>query len=158
MKIQLGFLLTDCAPGRYGIECEKWCPDCENGGLCHPRTGSCMCAPGFNGTSCQTGNNQSQFTTWYNPIQHILHLVAYAPSGQVMRTTHLHVRLRLVSSSLPQSRLGEDGSGRFEWLHKTSTVPVPPEHRNLPTTFSYELYHGYFFIFHLVPKFFKIIL
>ncbi|KAK3873550.1 hypothetical protein Pcinc_021450 [Petrolisthes cinctipes] len=53
--------VQDCAPGKYGTKCEEWCPDCENGGLCHPQTGSCLCAPGFQGTTCQNACENGYF-------------------------------------------------------------------------------------------------
>ncbi|KAK4315072.1 hypothetical protein Pmani_013686 [Petrolisthes manimaculis] len=53
--------VQDCTPGKYGTKCEEWCPDCENGGLCHPQTGSCLCAPGFQGTTCQNACEKGYF-------------------------------------------------------------------------------------------------
>ncbi|XP_042870403.1 receptor-type tyrosine-protein phosphatase S-like [Penaeus japonicus] len=54
-------VVRDCAAGRFGWDCESWCPDCENGGVCHPRTGTCMCPPGYMGPTCQDACRPSTF-------------------------------------------------------------------------------------------------
>ncbi|XP_047493150.1 uncharacterized protein LOC125041850 isoform X2 [Penaeus chinensis] len=53
--------VRDCEAGRYGWNCESWCPDCENGGICHPRTGTCICPPGYMGPTCQIVCSQGRF-------------------------------------------------------------------------------------------------
>ncbi|ROT67998.1 putative angiopoietin-1 receptor [Penaeus vannamei] len=54
-------VVRDCEAGRYGWNCESWCPDCENGGICHPRTGACICPPGYSGPTCQSACPQNKF-------------------------------------------------------------------------------------------------
>ncbi|XP_069171306.1 receptor-type tyrosine-protein phosphatase mu isoform X3 [Procambarus clarkii] len=47
-------LVRECPAGRYGKGCNKWCPDCMYGGVCHPVTGECICPPYLSGDRCQT--------------------------------------------------------------------------------------------------------
>ncbi|XP_037786419.1 tyrosine-protein kinase receptor Tie-1-like [Penaeus monodon] len=53
--------VRDCEADRYGWNCESWCPDCENGGICHPLTGTCICPPGYSGSTCQTACSKGKF-------------------------------------------------------------------------------------------------
>lgn len=53
--IQLNIYFLACPEGKYGTLCNKDCPECHNGGLCHDITGTCICAPGFNGSNCEKG-------------------------------------------------------------------------------------------------------
>ncbi|XP_078616749.1 uncharacterized protein LOC144885021 isoform X1 [Branchiostoma floridae x Branchiostoma japonicum] len=46
-------LVRACPVGLWGDECSMKCPTCFNGGVCHPRTGVCVCPPGFNGPICE---------------------------------------------------------------------------------------------------------
>lgn len=46
-------MIRDCEEGKYGVNCNSRCPQCEHGGLCHTQTGSCVCPPGFIGDRCQ---------------------------------------------------------------------------------------------------------
>ncbi|XP_042242748.1 receptor-type tyrosine-protein phosphatase U-like [Homarus americanus] len=46
-------IVRDCESEYYGANCQSRCPDCENGGICHAVTGSCVCPPGFHGPTCQ---------------------------------------------------------------------------------------------------------
>lgn len=41
-----------CPEGFWGANCSNTCT-CKNGGTCVPESGSCVCAPGFRGPSCQ---------------------------------------------------------------------------------------------------------
>ncbi|XP_069185368.1 angiopoietin-1 receptor-like [Procambarus clarkii] len=46
-------IVRECESDRYGPKCQSWCPDCQNGGICHAVIGTCVCAPGYNGATCQ---------------------------------------------------------------------------------------------------------
>ena len=41
-----------CPEGFWGANCSNACA-CRNGGTCIPKTGNCICAPGFRGPFCQ---------------------------------------------------------------------------------------------------------
>eukprot|EP00058_Branchiostoma_floridae_P001874 XP_002587362.1 hypothetical protein BRAFLDRAFT_231364 [Branchiostoma floridae] len=43
---------SGCPAGKWGGGCDRDCPDCENGGVCNPSDGRCMCPPGFMGDTC----------------------------------------------------------------------------------------------------------
>ena len=45
---------TACSQEKYGADCAQDCP-CLNNGTCDRFTGSCSCAAGFYGHSCQHG-------------------------------------------------------------------------------------------------------
>ncbi|XP_069185096.1 receptor-type tyrosine-protein phosphatase S isoform X1 [Procambarus clarkii] len=49
----LHLIVRECESDRYGPQCQSWCPDCQNGGICHAVTGTCVCAPGYSGPTCQ---------------------------------------------------------------------------------------------------------
>lgn len=49
------FLLAACPGRKWGQDCNKDCPECLNGGVCHDGSGDCICPPGFMGTRCETG-------------------------------------------------------------------------------------------------------
>ncbi|CAH1243163.1 TIE1 [Branchiostoma lanceolatum] len=41
--------------GKWGLpQCQSICPVCNNGGVCDPETGRCICTPGFFGTNCNS--------------------------------------------------------------------------------------------------------
>uniref|UniRef100_A0A8C0V2G9 receptor protein-tyrosine kinase n=1 Tax=Cyanistes caeruleus TaxID=156563 RepID=A0A8C0V2G9_CYACU len=46
-------LSAACPAKKWGPSCEKDCPDCLNGGICHDHVGECICPPGFMGTRCE---------------------------------------------------------------------------------------------------------
>lgn len=46
---------TACPSKKWGPICDKACPECLNGGMCHDADGDCICPPGFMGTRCETG-------------------------------------------------------------------------------------------------------
>lgn len=48
-------LSAACPAKKWGPSCEKDCPDCLNGGICHEHVGECICPPGFMGTRCERG-------------------------------------------------------------------------------------------------------
>ncbi len=48
---------VDCPSKKWGPYCDKDCPECLNGGMCHDVDGDCMCPPGFMGMRCETGLN-----------------------------------------------------------------------------------------------------
>lgn len=41
-----------CPQGFWGPNCSVSC-SCQNGGSCSPEDGTCVCAPGYRGTSCK---------------------------------------------------------------------------------------------------------
>ncbi|KAM4549221.1 tyrosine-protein kinase receptor Tie-1 isoform 3-T3 [Odontesthes bonariensis] len=47
-------IVRDCPGKKWGSYCDKDCPDCLNGGVCHDVDGDCICPPGFMGTRCET--------------------------------------------------------------------------------------------------------
>lgn len=49
------FSSSDCPSKKWGPYCDKDCPVCLNGGVCHDVDGDCICPPGFMGTRCETG-------------------------------------------------------------------------------------------------------
>lgn len=49
------FVCLDCPKNKWGTACNKECPECLNGGVCHDKDGDCVCPPGFMGTRCETG-------------------------------------------------------------------------------------------------------
>lgn len=46
---------SDCPNKKWGVNCDKDCSECLNGGMCHHIDGDCICPPGFMGTRCETG-------------------------------------------------------------------------------------------------------
>ncbi|NWR31384.1 TIE1 kinase, partial [Tachuris rubrigastra] len=50
-----------CPAKKWGPSCEKDCPDCLNGGICHDHVGECICPPGFMGTRCERACREGQF-------------------------------------------------------------------------------------------------
>uniref|UniRef100_A0AAY4A4Q0 receptor protein-tyrosine kinase n=1 Tax=Denticeps clupeoides TaxID=299321 RepID=A0AAY4A4Q0_9TELE len=51
----------DCSVNRWGADCSKACPVCQNGGVCHDGRGGCICPPGFKGPNCQTVCGEGRF-------------------------------------------------------------------------------------------------
>lgn len=55
-RVQVSFVSpSDCPNKKWGVYCDKDCPECLNGGVCHDADGDCICPPGFMGTRCETG-------------------------------------------------------------------------------------------------------
>ncbi|XP_015146806.2 tyrosine-protein kinase receptor Tie-1 isoform X1 [Gallus gallus] len=54
-------IVRACAAKKWGPSCEKDCPDCLNGGICHDHVGECICPPGFTGTRCERACREGQF-------------------------------------------------------------------------------------------------
>lgn len=55
-------LIVRACPGRkWGQDCNKDCPECLNGGVCHDGSGDCICPPGFMGTRCETACRVGMF-------------------------------------------------------------------------------------------------
>ncbi|XP_062436916.1 tyrosine-protein kinase receptor Tie-1 isoform X3 [Rhea pennata] len=54
-------IVRACAAKKWGPSCEKDCPDCLNGGVCHDHVGECICPPGFMGTRCERACQEGQF-------------------------------------------------------------------------------------------------
>ena len=45
----------ECNPGWWNPpSCDRECTICYNGGMCDPKTGICVCPPGFGGTNCES--------------------------------------------------------------------------------------------------------
>ncbi|XP_033105126.1 uncharacterized protein LOC117107534 [Anneissia japonica] len=45
-------IVRGCPSPKWGAECDKDCPVCYNGGVCHPNTRDCVCRPGYMGDEC----------------------------------------------------------------------------------------------------------
>ncbi|XP_040422271.1 tyrosine-protein kinase receptor Tie-1 isoform X2 [Cygnus olor] len=54
-------IVRACTAKKWGPSCEKDCPDCLNGGVCHDHVGECICPPGFTGTRCERACREGQF-------------------------------------------------------------------------------------------------
>ncbi|KAM6262349.1 tyrosine-protein kinase receptor Tie-1 isoform 1-T1 [Porphyrio hochstetteri] len=54
-------IVRACPAKKWGPSCEKDCPDCLNGGICHDHAGECICPPGFMGTRCERACREGQF-------------------------------------------------------------------------------------------------
>uniref|UniRef100_A0A8C4HU71 Tyrosine-protein kinase receptor Tie-1 n=1 Tax=Dicentrarchus labrax TaxID=13489 RepID=A0A8C4HU71_DICLA len=54
-------IVRDCPSKRWGPYCDKDCPECLNGGVCHDADGDCICPPGFMGTRCETACREGMF-------------------------------------------------------------------------------------------------
>ncbi|XP_023853903.1 tyrosine-protein kinase receptor Tie-1 isoform X3 [Salvelinus sp. IW2-2015] len=54
-------IVRDCASKKWGADCDKDCPECLNGGVCHHRDGDCICPPGFMGMRCETACREGMF-------------------------------------------------------------------------------------------------
>uniref|UniRef100_A0A8C8VJL2 Tyrosine kinase with immunoglobulin like and EGF like domains 1 n=1 Tax=Pelusios castaneus TaxID=367368 RepID=A0A8C8VJL2_9SAUR len=54
-------IVRGCPAKKWGPSCEKDCPDCSNGGVCHDRVGVCICPPGFMGTRCEKACREGRF-------------------------------------------------------------------------------------------------
>ncbi|NXO18702.1 TIE1 kinase, partial [Oriolus oriolus] len=54
-------IVRACPAKKWGPSCEKDCPDCLNGGICHDHVGECICPPGFMGTRCERACREGRF-------------------------------------------------------------------------------------------------
>ncbi|KAM4629174.1 tyrosine-protein kinase receptor Tie-1 isoform 3-T3 [Polymixia lowei] len=54
-------IVRDCPGKKWGAYCDKDCPECLNGGVCHDAEGDCICPPGFMGTRCETACREGMF-------------------------------------------------------------------------------------------------
>ncbi|KFR00318.1 Tyrosine-protein kinase receptor Tie-1, partial [Nipponia nippon] len=54
-------IVRACPAKKWGPSCEKDCPDCLNGGICHDHVGECICPPGFMGTRCERACREGHF-------------------------------------------------------------------------------------------------
>ncbi|NXI18925.1 TIE1 kinase, partial [Irena cyanogastra] len=54
-------IVRACPAKKWGPSCERDCPDCLNGGICHDHVGECICPPGFMGTRCERACREGQF-------------------------------------------------------------------------------------------------
>ncbi|XP_074858681.1 tyrosine-protein kinase receptor Tie-1 isoform X2 [Carettochelys insculpta] len=54
-------IVRGCPAKKWGLSCEKDCPDCLNGGICHDGVGECICPPGFMGTRCEKACREGRF-------------------------------------------------------------------------------------------------
>ncbi|XP_067124638.1 receptor-type tyrosine-protein phosphatase mu-like isoform X3 [Centruroides vittatus] len=50
----LRLIVRACPFGKFGASCNKDCPPCYNGGICHDMLGECVCPSGFIGANCET--------------------------------------------------------------------------------------------------------
>ncbi|KAK1796694.1 hypothetical protein P4O66_009720 [Electrophorus voltai] len=54
-------IVRACPKNKWGTDCDKECPECLNGGICHDREGDCVCPPGFMGMRCETACREGMF-------------------------------------------------------------------------------------------------
>ncbi|XP_036834563.1 tyrosine-protein kinase receptor Tie-1 isoform X6 [Oncorhynchus mykiss] len=54
-------IVRDCGSKKWGADCDKDCPECLNGGVCHDSNGDCICPPGFMGMRCETACREGMF-------------------------------------------------------------------------------------------------
>ncbi|XP_060629280.2 tyrosine-protein kinase receptor Tie-1 isoform X1 [Anolis sagrei] len=54
-------IVRGCVANKWGSSCDKDCPDCRNGGVCHHIVGECICPPGFMGTRCEKACREGMF-------------------------------------------------------------------------------------------------
>ncbi|XP_061488626.1 tyrosine-protein kinase receptor Tie-1 isoform X2 [Rhineura floridana] len=54
-------IVRGCVAKKWGSFCDKDCPDCLNGGICHHIEGECICPPGFMGTRCEKACREGRF-------------------------------------------------------------------------------------------------
>uniref|UniRef100_A0A3Q3LJT6 Tyrosine-protein kinase receptor Tie-1 n=1 Tax=Mastacembelus armatus TaxID=205130 RepID=A0A3Q3LJT6_9TELE len=54
-------IVRDCPSMKWGPNCNKDCPECLNGGVCHDVDGDCICPPGFMGTRCEIACREGMF-------------------------------------------------------------------------------------------------
>ncbi|XP_070564232.1 tyrosine-protein kinase receptor Tie-1-like isoform X4 [Ptychodera flava] len=55
-------VVRGCRSGRWKPpECDKICPDCQNGGVCDDKSGDCICPPGFMGATCSVACGENKY-------------------------------------------------------------------------------------------------
>ncbi|XP_040895881.1 tyrosine-protein kinase receptor Tie-1 isoform X2 [Toxotes jaculatrix] len=59
--VWMRLIVRDCPSEKWGHYCDKDCPECLNGGVCHDADGDCVCPPGFMGTRCETACREGMF-------------------------------------------------------------------------------------------------
>ncbi|MEE6459072.1 hypothetical protein FKM82_000527 [Ascaphus truei] len=56
-------IVRRCEAQKWGKQCNNYCPECQNSGVCHEDTGECICPPGFMGTTCKMACGNNRFGT-----------------------------------------------------------------------------------------------
>ncbi|XP_061681376.1 tyrosine-protein kinase receptor Tie-1 isoform X3 [Syngnathoides biaculeatus] len=54
-------IVRACPNKKWSPDCDKDCPECLSGGVCHDMDGDCICPPGFMGTRCETACREGMF-------------------------------------------------------------------------------------------------
>uniref|UniRef100_H3AN63 receptor protein-tyrosine kinase n=1 Tax=Latimeria chalumnae TaxID=7897 RepID=H3AN63_LATCH len=53
--------VLECEAAKWGLDCKHDCPMCLNRGICHEKTGDCICPPGFMGKTCEMACEENKF-------------------------------------------------------------------------------------------------
>uniref|UniRef100_A0A8B9MBH2 EGF-like domain-containing protein n=1 Tax=Accipiter nisus TaxID=211598 RepID=A0A8B9MBH2_9AVES len=95
-----------CEKHRYGVGCQQTC-SCRNGGLCDAADGSCLCALGWTGKSCELGKPGLDALPYAGPVT-----VELARSGSHwVRFLLPHLRPFCLSRHGPLKRRSGAGAG-----------------------------------------------
>ncbi|MBN3295529.1 TIE2 protein, partial [Amia calva] len=54
-------IVRKCVAQKWGPDCSGNCPVCQNRGVCHDKTGECICPPGFMGETCEIACGGGRF-------------------------------------------------------------------------------------------------
>lgn len=108
------FLLAACPGRKWGQDCNKDCPECLNGGVCHDGSGDCICPPGFMGTRCETG--------WCSRKRSSFHSDSFRPASQ-----HEQPVKSILSNIVPIRKPKLGCVYRINWacLHDTISSSAP---------------------------------